>query len=159
MDWEQIKNRLDQLLLEGRHGLLRGALMMLNPVDIAGYMKDLDREKLLLLFRILPKDVSADVFSYMDQDQRQTLVESIADAEISALIDEMFVDDAVDFLEELPANAVKRVLQNTDPHTRNIINQFLSGKLCWIPDDHRVLRGHPRDVGAGRPQIHQGNRG
>ncbi len=125
MDWEQIENRLNQLLAESRHGQLRGALMMLNPVDIANYMKNLDREKLLLLFRILPKDVSADVFSYMDADQRQMLVESIADAEITALIDEMFVDDAVDFLEELPANAVKRVLGNTDPHTRAIINQFL----------------------------------
>ena len=125
MNWEQIESRLDQLMAENRHGLLRGALMMLNPVDIAGYMKKLNREKLLMLFRILPKDVSADVFSYMDTDQRQELVESIADAEISALIDEMFVDDAVDFLEELPANAVKRVLQNTDPKTRAIINQFL----------------------------------
>lgn len=125
MNWEQIEARLNQLMAEGRHGQLRGALMMLNPVDIAGYMKNLDREKLLLLFRILPKDVSADVFSYMDSDQRETLVESIADAEITALIDEMFVDDAVDFLEELPANAVKRVLHNTDPRTRAIINQFL----------------------------------
>ncbi|MDI9519677.1 MAG: magnesium transporter [Bacillota bacterium] len=125
MDWEQIEVKLDQLMAESRHGQLRGALMMLNPVDIAGYMKKLDKEKLLLLFRVLPKDVSADVFSYMDTEQRQTLVESIADAEISALIDEMFVDDAVDFLEELPANAVKRVLQNTDPKTRAIINQFL----------------------------------
>ncbi|NLE20008.1 MAG: magnesium transporter [Clostridiales bacterium] len=125
MNWEQIEERLNQLMAESRHGQLRGALMMLNPVDIAGYMKNLDREKLLLLFRILPKDVSADVFSYMDSDQREMLVESIADAEITALIDEMFVDDAVDFLEELPANAVKRVLHNTDPHTRAIINQFL----------------------------------
>jgi magnesium transporter len=125
MDWERIEEKLDQLLAQSRHGQLRGALMMLNPVDIAGYMKKLEKEKLLLLFRILPKDVSADVFSYMDSEQRQTLVESIADAEISALIDEMFVDDAVDFLEELPANAVKRVLQNTDPRTRAIINQFL----------------------------------
>ena len=125
MNWEQIEARLNQLMAEGRHGQLRGALMMLNPVDIAGYMKNLDREKLLLLFRILPKDVSADVFSYMDSDQRETLVESIADAEITALIDEMFVDDAVDFLEELPANAVKRVLHNTAPRTRAIINQFL----------------------------------
>ena len=125
MDWEQIEEKLDKLMSESRHGQLRGALMMLNPVDIAGYMKKLDKEKLLLLFRVLPKDVSADVFSYMDSEQRQTLVESIADAEISALIDEMFVDDAVDFLEELPANAVKRVLQNTDPKTRAIINQFL----------------------------------
>lgn len=125
MDWEQIQERLDQLLDSGRHGQLRGALMMVNPVDIATYMQRLDREKLVILFRVLPKDVSADVFSYMDPDQRQVLVESIADREIASLIDEMFVDDAVDFLEELPANAVKRVLHNTDPKTRAIINQFL----------------------------------
>ncbi|MDD3573114.1 MAG: magnesium transporter, partial [Eubacteriales bacterium] len=97
----------------------------INPVDIAEYMKKLDRENLLLLFRILPKDISAEVFSYMDSDQREALVDSIADKEITALISDMFVDDAVDFLEELPANAVKRVLQNTDPHTRAVINQFL----------------------------------
>ena len=125
MNWEQIEDRLDRLLAEGRHTLLRGALLMLNPVDIAEYMKKLDREKLLVLFRVLPKDISADVFSYMDQDQRQMLVESIADAEITALIDDLFVGDAVDFLEELPANAVKRVLGNTSPETRAIINQFL----------------------------------
>lgn len=125
MDWDVIKDKLDTLLSQGRHGQLRGALMMLNPVDIANYMKDLDAEKLLLVFRVLPKDMSAEVFSYMDSDQRETLVDSIGDAEITALISEMFVDDAVDFLEELPANAVKRVLQNTDPQTRQIINQFL----------------------------------
>lgn len=73
-----------------------------------------------------PKDMSAEVFSYMDGDQRETLVNSIADAEITALIRDMFVDDAVDFLEELPANAVKRVLKNTEPGTRAIINQFLN---------------------------------
>ena len=125
MDWLKMEDTLDRLMAEKRHGQLRGALMMINPVDIAGYMKKLDPENLLLLFRILPKDVSADVFSYMDSDQREMLVESIADKEITALIDEMFVDDAVDFLEELPANAVKRVLHNTDPETRAIINQFL----------------------------------
>jgi len=125
MDWGKITDRLDRLLDDGRHSLLRGALMMLNPVDIAEYMKKLDREKLLVLFRVLPKDISADVFSFMDQDQRQVLVESIADSEITALIDDLFVDDAVDFLEELPANAVKRVLGNTSPETRAIINQFL----------------------------------
>ncbi len=126
MEWEKIKIRLDTLLSEGRHGLLRGALMVLNPVDVAEYMQDLDAEKLLLLFRVLPKDMSAEVFSYMDGDQRETLVNSIGDAEITALINDMFVDDAVDFLEELPANAVKRVLKNTDPKTRAIINQFLN---------------------------------
>ncbi len=167
MNWEQIESRLDQLLSESRHGQLRGALMMLNPVDIAEYMKKLDREKLLLLFRILPKDVSADVFSYMDADQRQALVESIADAEITALIDEMFVDDAVDFLEELPANAVKRVLQNTDPQTRAIINQFLkypensAGSLmtieyCEVTPDMNVrdaLRSI-RDTGVDKETVY-----
>lgn len=125
LEWERIESKLLALLEENRHGQLRGALMMLNAVDIANFMKQLDPEKMLLLFRILPKDASADVFSYMDADQRETLVNSIGDAEITALIDGMFVDDAVDFLEELPANAVKRVLQNTDPKTRSIINQFL----------------------------------
>ncbi|MGI6688924.1 MAG: magnesium transporter [Christensenellales bacterium] len=125
MDWNKMVETLDRLMAEKRHGQLRGALMMINPVDIAEYMKKLDAENLLLMFRILPKDASAEVFSYMDSDQRETLVESIGDKEITALINEMFLDDAVDFLEELPANAVKRVLQHTDPKTRAIINEFL----------------------------------
>ncbi|MGI6695027.1 MAG: magnesium transporter [Christensenellales bacterium] len=125
MDWNKMEETLDRLMAEKRHGQLRGALMMINPVDIAEYMKKLDAENLLLMFRILPKDASAEVFSYMDSDQRETLVESIGDKEITALINEMFLDDAVDFLEELPANAVKRVLQHTDPKTRAIINEFL----------------------------------
>ncbi|MBR4359658.1 MAG: magnesium transporter [Clostridia bacterium] len=125
MEWEAIQERLNSLLEKGRHGELRGAMMMLNEVDIAQYMETLDKEKLLLVFRILPKDISADVFSYMSAEQKQTLIESIGDNEIRALIDDMFLDDAVDFLEELPASVVKRVLQNADPEKRNLINQFL----------------------------------
>ncbi|MEF9896291.1 MAG: magnesium transporter, partial [Clostridia bacterium] len=71
------------------------------------------------------KNISSDVFAYMDADQRQTLIESIGDAEAARLVDAMFIDDAVDFLEELPANVVKRVLQNTGLDRRNLINQFL----------------------------------
>lgn len=125
MDWDRIKARLDRLLESGRHGELRGALMMLNEVDIAEYLKELDPEKMLMVFRILPKDVSSDVFSYMDSDQRQHLIESISDTEAAALVDEMFIDDAVDFIEELPAGVVKRVLQNTSKEKRDLINQFL----------------------------------
>ena len=125
MEWEKVQERLNALLNANRHSELRGALMMLNPVDIAQFMEELDRDKLLLVFRVLPKDVSADVFSYMDPDQQQMLIESIGDAEIRALLDEMFLDDTVDFLEELPAGVVKRVLQNTDEKTRTLINQFL----------------------------------
>lgn len=125
LDFDKMKERLDALLSAQRHGQMRGALMMINEVDIAEYMQTLDREKLLTVFRILPKDISSDVFSYMDNDQRQLLIECIGDAEIAKLVDDMFIDDAVDFLEELPANVVKRVLQNTDVERRNLINQFL----------------------------------
>ena len=125
MDWEIMEQRLMNLLNGGKHSELRGALMMLNEVDIAHFMEGLDREKLLLTFRILPKDISADVFAYMSAEQKQTLVESIGDNEIRSLIEDMFLDDTVDFLEELPANVVKRVLQNTSESKRNLINQFL----------------------------------
>ena len=82
MEWEKMVERLTALLNTGKHSELRGALMMLNEVDIAHFMESLDREKLLLCFRVLPKDVSADVFTYMSADQKQTLIESIGDNEI-----------------------------------------------------------------------------
>ena len=125
MEWSQIANKLQQLLDSGRHSELRGALMVLSPVDIAQFLESLDPEKMLLVFRILPKDISADVFSYITSEKKQSLIESIGDNEIRTLINDMFLDDTVDFLEELPASVVKRVLQNTDVKTRNLINQFL----------------------------------
>ncbi len=124
MEWEKMVERLTALLNNGKHSELRGALMMLNEVDIAHFMESLDKEKLLLCFRVLPKDISADVFTYMSGEQKQTLIESIGDNEIRSLIEDMFLDDTVDFLEELPANVVRRVLQNTSEEKRNLINQF-----------------------------------
>lgn len=125
MDFDRIKERLDQLLAAQRHGELRGALMMLNEVDIAEYLQTLGKDRMLMVFRVLPKDISSDVFSYMDSDQRQDLIESIGDAEVAKLVNDMFIDDAVDFLEEMPANLVKRLLQNTDLERRVLLNQFL----------------------------------
>lgn len=125
MDWEKILVSLNGLLENGRHSELRGALRMLNIVDIAQFLEELDNNKRLLVFRILPKDISADVFSYMSTDAQQSLISLIGDQEINALIRDMFLDDAVDFLEEMPANVVKRILQNTDAQTRDLINQFL----------------------------------
>jgi len=125
MEWELIQTRLNALLDAGRHNELRGALMMLNVVDIAIYLSELETDRMLKVFRILPKDISADVFSYMDDDQRRKLIESIGDKEIGALIGDMFIDDAVDFLEEMPASLVKHVLSNVDEEQRKIINRFL----------------------------------
>lgn len=130
MEWEQVENRLNALLQSGKKEELRGALRMLHEADIAQYMENLNQDQLLKVFRILPKDISADVFSYMSPEQRQLLIVSIGDQEIRALVDDMFLDDAVDFLEELPASVVKRVLQSTTPETRKLINQFLR-----YPDD------------------------
>ena len=114
MDFDRIKSRLDALLAGGKKAELRGALNMLNEVDIAEYLETLDNEKMLVVFRLLPKDISAEVFSYMDNDQRTRIMEAMDDSEAIKLIDDMFIDDAVDFLEELPAGVVKRMLQGCD---------------------------------------------
>ena len=125
MDFDRIKSRLDALLAGGKKAELRGALNMLNEVDIAEYLETLDNEKMLVVFRLLPKDISAEVFSYMDNDQRTRIMEAMDDSEAIKLIDDMFIDDAVDFLEELPACVVKRMLQGCDEKKRQLINQFL----------------------------------
>ncbi|MBQ6594486.1 MAG: magnesium transporter [Clostridia bacterium] len=117
---------MDALVKNGRKAELRGALNMLNEVDIAEYMETLDNEHVLMVFRLLPKDTSAEVFSYMDNDQRTRILEALGDAEAMRIIDEMFIDDAVDFLEELPAGVVKRMLQNCDENRRALLNQFLN---------------------------------
>lgn len=126
MNWEKNKSTLDSLLSAGKNGELRGALMMLNVVDIAEYMTTLETDKMLRLYRLLPKDISADVFAYMDDEQRRKLIESIGDKEVGALVDDMFVDDAVDFLEEMPAGLVRRVLANVSEDQRKVINRILS---------------------------------
>lgn len=104
---------------------LKESLMEENPVDIAELLEDLTKEQSLKIFRILPKDTSAEVFSYLSSEKQQEIVENITDEEICHIIDEMFIDDTVDFIEEMPANIVDKILQNTSPDTRKLINQFL----------------------------------
>ena len=109
---------------------LKETLTEMPYPDIAEFIMELDdeldEEKLAVkVFRILPKDISADVFAYLDPDSQMLIVRSITDSEIGRLMDDLFVDDAVDFLEEVPANMVRRVLANTDKETRDIINRFL----------------------------------
>ncbi|MCR4577868.1 MAG: magnesium transporter [Clostridiales bacterium] len=125
MDWDTVTSRLNQMLAEGKTAQLRGALRMLNRVDVAQYLSGLDTDKMLLVFRLLPSSIASDVFSYMDDEQREKLIFSIGDREISRLIDDMFIDDAVDFLEDMPQDLVTRVLANVSPDTRETINRFL----------------------------------
>ena len=117
---------LDVLLSEGRLKELKEELVERPYADIAEFIMQYDDEKITVkIFRILPKDISADVFAYLDVESQQWVVERITDKEIQQLMDDLYVDDAVDFLEEVPANIVRRVLANTDKETRDVINRFL----------------------------------
>ncbi|MCL1905750.1 MAG: magnesium transporter [Clostridiales bacterium] len=106
-------------------GKLHDLLAQMNTVDIAEIFEHLSNEKALQVFRILPKSMAADVFSYIEPHNQQTLVAAMSDDEIGKILDELFVDDAVDFIEEMPANAIKRLLQNIGEDKRQLINQFL----------------------------------
>jgi len=117
--------KLFELLEANELGQLKTELSEMMPADVADFFEELDDRKLLLVFRILPKDAAAEVFSYMTKEQRQHIIISISDREVRALIDDLFLDDTVDFLEELPASVVKKVLKNVDENERRQINDFL----------------------------------
>ena len=104
---------------------LKDLLVEENEVDIATFLTELDEEREVVVFRMLPKDLATDVFACLDVDQQQVIINGITDKELGTIIDDLFVDDAVDMLEELPAIVVRRVLQNVAPGTRDLINQFL----------------------------------
>ena len=113
-------------LLEGRQfRKLRETMSEMNEVDIAEFIEELEAEKKVLVYRMLPKELAADVFSFLEVDDQEHIINSITDYELGKIVEDLYVDDAVDMLEELPAIVVKRVLQNATPETRNLINQFL----------------------------------
>lgn len=104
---------------------LKAVLAEMNEADIAAFMEELDGEKALVVFRMLSKELATDVFACLPVEIQQHIISRITDVEVQGIIDDLFVDDAVDMLEELPANVVKRVLKNAAPETRALINQFL----------------------------------
>lgn len=104
---------------------LRERLAGMNEVDVAQFLSRLSPEEARLLFRTLPKQLAADVFPNLDSDVQQVILESATDGELRQIIEELYVDDAVDMLEELPAGVVKRVLKNATRETRDIINSYL----------------------------------
>jgi len=104
---------------------LKILLSDMNTVDIAEILAELEKEKIIQIFRILPTAIASDVFAYMDSDYQQLIIEFHTDTEIGEIMNKLFVDDAVDFIEEMPANVVKRVLNNVMPEKRKLINQIL----------------------------------
>ncbi|HHY09126.1 MAG TPA: magnesium transporter [Firmicutes bacterium] len=116
---------LEQLVRENDFKTLRQELPALRNADIAVFMEDLSKEDVIIVFRSLPKDRAAEIFSYLYGEMQEHIISAITDQEVAAIINQLFVDDAADFLEELPANVVKRVLKNAAPEMRELINQFL----------------------------------
>lgn len=121
---------LTELLSEKKYSQIRTMLLSQNAIDIAYLLTEIPPEKLLLVFRLLPKELAAEVFVEMDSEQQMLLIKGFNDTELHAVFNELFVDDTVDIIEEMPANVVKRILANTDAETRKSINEILN-----YPDD------------------------
>lgn len=106
--------------------LVKEQLIDMQVQDIADLLEEIEKPKdLVKVFKILPKSMGAEVFSYIDSDIQEKLINALSDQEIGYIIEEMYIDDAVDLLEEMPANIVERILKNSTPSTRQQINQFL----------------------------------
>lgn len=118
------------LLDEKKYAAIRDLFIEMNPADIAVLLNDCPKDRIPILFRLLPKELAADTFVEMDTDIQTHLIKGFSDTELRDVLDEMFVDDAVDIVEEMPANVVKRILSNTDADTRAMIN-----KILQYPDD------------------------
>ena len=121
MEWKE----LEELLDTKQYTKLRQFLAELNDADIAALMEELEEEDILKVYRILPKNLAADVFSYLEVDSQQAIIESLSVKEAANVIDNLMADDAVDFLEEMPANVVEKLLANAKPDTRQAINHLL----------------------------------
>ena len=122
---ENIKEILFDLVSRKQFRQLKEKLCDMNEFDIASFMEELDSEKQIIVFRMLPKELASDVFACLEVDTQGHIINGITDKELAYIIEELYVDDAVDMLEELPATVVKRVLQNAAPSTRLQINEFL----------------------------------
>lgn len=115
-----------ELLKAKRYSELKQSLSDVNPADLVEYLEEIPKNELLLLFRILPKELAAETFVEMDSDMQIVLISAFSDKELHDMLDELFVDDAADIIEEMPASVAKRILSQADPQTRKEINQILA---------------------------------
>ena len=121
-----ITDTIETLLEKKKYSSLRDVLSTMNEADIAAMFEDIPDDSIPLLFRLLPKDLAADTFALMETDSQELLIRGFSDSELKEVFDELYVDDAADIIEEMPANVVKRILKNTDPDMRRVINEILN---------------------------------
>ena len=120
-----VEDTLRLLLEKKRYTSLKDILATMNGADIASVLNELEPEKIPLLFRLLPKELAAEAFVEMEPDQQELLIKGFSDSELREVINELYVDDAADLVEEMPANVVKRILAQADPQMRKEINEIL----------------------------------
>ncbi len=122
---QEINEKITELINDKKIGLVRSMLVEMNSADIAALFGEIEEEHLPLLFRILPKELAAETFVEMDTDEQELLISVFSDRELSDVINELFVDDAVDLVEEMPALMVQRILKHAHPEMRKSINELL----------------------------------
>ena len=128
IDYETIHDELFALLEQRKIKELRQTLAEMNEFDISEFLGEIweeDTQRMAMVFRLLSKEIAAAVFANLEVEEQETIINSITDTELAGIIEELYVDDAVDMMEELPANVVKRVMRTATPETRNLINQYL----------------------------------
>ena len=120
-----LEQTLGTLLKSKRYSTIKDILVTMNPADIAAVFDGIELDKLPLLFRLLPKELAAESFVEMESEEQALLIRGFSDSELKEVIDELYVDDAADIVEEMPANVVKRILEQADPQVRREINEIL----------------------------------
>lgn len=125
MDLEQEVREIEELLTTKQYTGLRQKLVEMNDADIAAVLEELEAEAMLKIFRILPKNLAADVFAYLEVENQQFIITSLSEKDAASIIDNLMADDATDLLEEMPANLVKKILETASPETRRDINHLL----------------------------------
>ena len=123
--FEIVEKALLAMLEEKKYAVLRDILVTMNPTDIAGLFDDLEDKQIPLMYRLLPKELAAETFVEMGTEAQELLIRGFSDNELKEVLEELYVDDAADIVEEMPANVVKRILKNADPEMRHSINQIL----------------------------------
>ncbi len=125
MEIEQIAEKVPEYISERKYADLKEILIEMNPADIGDLMEELPNQNLPVVYRLLPKELAAEVFVYIDPDTQEQLIKTFSDSELKEVIDELYVDDTVDLIEEMPASVVKRILKHTDKDMRDEINRIL----------------------------------
>ncbi|MGM9584234.1 MAG: magnesium transporter [Faecousia sp.] len=123
--FEIVEKAVLTMLEDKKYATLRDILITMNPSDVAGLFNCLEEKQIPLMYRLLPKELAAETFVEMEPEAQELLIRSFSDNELKEVLDELYVDDAADLVEEMPANVVKRILKHADPEMRHSINQIL----------------------------------